>query len=936
MVKIKKLKMKYYILLFLTAAMGVVSAQQKDNDTITKIKIEEKINLPFGELTKDRLVGAVDVITADDLSHTSDYNVESALAGLASGLIITKGNGEPGIDNTFMSIRGRSRGGNDFPLVVIDGIANRALSSIALDEVESIQVLKDVTAKMLYGSMAANGVIMVNTKRGYDGKKKVTFFTESGIKSPTRLPEYLNSADYATSYNQALINDGLKDDTNGYTQEQIDAYRNNPSILNPDVDFLDTFLKKSTTFRRFNAQLIGGDENTKYFLNLGYVGEDGLEKVGTQQFNRLNLRGNIDYKVNDVVSMFIDIAGRMDIWDDANVTNNEFFGALSSHRPNDYPLFVGDFGDTDALGWSQRVPDNLYGELTRTGYVNSKNYYSQSNVGLNFDLNRFVDGLKAGAYVTFDSYNNVRIGKNLDYISYDPVTLEPKGEEILQGEEVRRGDNFQRNVGLVGTIDYNKSWENNDLQINFSSVTQTLSRKSVFDSGDIIQDNKNINFGLRVNYMFKNKYVIEGTSSYMGSDKFTKENRWGLFGAAGLGWIMSNEDFLKNSNSINYLKLKGSFGVMGYDRGYDYLLDRDFYASSGNFRTGTQNQNVDFGFRQSQIGNVDLTFEKSREFNIGIESSLFNNTVALEVNYFNELRYDIPTTLNTVYPDYILGDLSVIGNFNEVSNKGVDLSISYSNNIGNDFRYSFGGNLLYSKSVNEVVDEINAYEHQNNEGVVTDAIRGFKANGLYQNQAEIDASGVTSSFGDVIPGDINYENFINDRGDNIIDNFDQQVIGNFTPRVNYSLNLKFNYKNIEFFALGQGASGFDRMLNNSYYWNTGENKYSVQALGSAVPGSVAGASSPRLTSLSQGHSYRNSTYWLVAGDFFKLRTAELSYTLPEAISSKIGSNNFKVFVRGNDLFTISKIKDSDPENLNAGVTTYPMYTTISLGLKLTY
>jgi TonB-linked SusC/RagA family outer membrane protein len=924
--------MKYYILLVLTAVMGVTSAQQNNNDTITKIQIEEKVLLPFGEINKDRLVGAIDVIKTEDLSHTSDYNVESALVGLAPGLIVSKGSGAPGFDTTWMRVRGLSRGGDDAPLIVIDGIANRALASISIDEVESIQVLKDITAKMLYGSKAANGVVMVTTKRGYNGKKKVDFFIESGVKSPTYLPEYLNSGQYARLYNQARINDGLDP---LYSNDDINEYENNPSVLYPDVDYNDTFLKKNASFQRLNAQLIGGDDAVKYFLNLGFIGEDGLEKVGPgQKFNRLNIRANLDYKVNKIVTAFLDISGRMDIWDRANINNSEFFSTLSTHRPNDYALWVEEPGDNDNLGWSPRVGTNLVGEFTRSGYVNTKNYYSQTNFGLDFDLSSITEGLSVGGYVTFDFANNIALGKNLTYSRVDPATGTRIGTDVLQSGEVRRGDDSRQNLGLIAKIDYEKSWGKNDLLINISGLQQTLTRKATLDGPTTQQDDKNMNFGARVNYMFNNKYTIEGSSSYMGSDKFTEDNRWGLFGAGGLGWIISNEDFLKNSKSINYLKLKGSYGVMGYDRSFDYLLYRDFYQGGGAFNFGPRNSTTDFAWRAGQIGNPDLTFEKSQELNIGIESRLFNNKVTLEVNYFDELRYDMPVVLNNAIPDYT-GQLKPIGNFNEVTNNGVDLHIDYTDNIG-EFKYTIGTNFIYSKAVNKVFDEINEYANLNRTGEATDAIYGWVADGLYQNDADIASYGVTSSYGEIIPGDVKLLNIVNDRADNIIDQFDRQVIGNFTPRMNYSINLDLEYKGFRLFVLGQGVAGFDRVLSNNTYWNVGENKYSVQALGSAVPGAVAGATSPRLTSLGQSHSYRTSTYWLESGDFFKIRTAELSYSFKDEVSEKIGAQGFKLFVRGNDLFSFSKIKNSDPENLNAGVTDYPMYTTLSLGLKLTY
>ncbi|MEM6700190.1 MAG: TonB-dependent receptor plug domain-containing protein, partial [Bacteroidota bacterium] len=506
-----------------------------------------------GELEQYRVVGAVDIIKGDDLIRSTEYNVESALAGLAPGLSIFKGQQSPGIDQTFMRIRGNSRGGqSEFPLVVIDGIANRSLSSITLEEIESIQVLKDVTAKMLYGSRAANGVLMVTTKRGYDGPKKVTISGEYGVKTPTRLPEYVNSAQYAQLYNQARINDGLDP---LYTPSDIEGYQS-PSILFPDVDFYDEFLEPNTNFQRINAQLIGGSNNTQYFLNVGYVGENGLEKVGRQQqFNRINVRSNLDYNVNNVVSMFLDIAGRIDIWNRPD-DNQGLFGALSTHRPNDYPLYVSQTPDLDSLGWSPRLGTNLVGELARSGYRNTTNSYAQTNIGLDFDFDKYIKGLSASTYLTFDFYNAISIGKSLDYSRIDPSDFTRIGTDVLKSSEARMGDDFLLNLGLVSSIDYDNSWNNHDLSVNLVSVTQTLSRKATLSGPTTQQDDKNVNIGLRANYVLSKKYVVEASSSYMGSDKFAPENRWGLFGAGGLGWIISQEDFLKNSSAINYLKLK--------------------------------------------------------------------------------------------------------------------------------------------------------------------------------------------------------------------------------------------------------------------------------------------------------------------------------------------------------------------------------------------
>ena len=300
---------------------------------------------------------------------------------------------------------------------------------------------------------------------------------EYGIKQPTVLPKYLNSADYAKYYRQAEVNDGKTDLT--YSEEDIQKYLDNSSPLHyPNVDYHNAFLKKNTSFQRVNVQFGGGGQKTKYLINMGYVGEDGIESVGkARNFNRLNVMSNLDYQVNEIVSASLDISGRFDSWSGPVISSSGFFGSLSSHRPNDYPLFVSKQIDVDSLGYSSRVGTNLYGELTRKGYKDQDRYYSQNKMGMDFNLNSLVKGLTASAYLTFDISNDINTGKELSYsrfrldqLSDGRDSLVRVGTDDLVGTQEKFDDDFSRSAGAFANINYQNSFGKNDVVVRNNFV----------------------------------------------------------------------------------------------------------------------------------------------------------------------------------------------------------------------------------------------------------------------------------------------------------------------------------------------------------------------------------------------------------------------------------------------------------------------------------
>jgi len=940
--------MKQYILKLSLAALcmfgyGLANAQEVNDSTK-----QELIDLPFGKVTKDRLVGAVEVISSQDLNKSSLPFVTSAMEGKTMGYVLGQ-------------VRGYSRGNyGDDPLIIIDGLSNRSIGSLTIEEIESIHVLKDVSAKLLYGSRAANGVIVIKTKRGYNGQKQLTFSGEYGIRQVKKYPEFLGAADYMKYRNQALLND-KKDAI--YEPEDINLA--GMDYKHPDVDFYDMFVNNQSSYQKANAQLVGGDDKTKYFFNLGWLAEDGLEKVGDKQkVNSLNVRSNLDYKVNEFISVNLDIAGRF-YQMEGNHIGNGVFSALSSTKPNDYPVFISDAVDIDSLGTSDKVGgSNLYGEMALSGYRRDQVAFAQTNIGMNFDFNKYVKGLSAKAYATFDVNNAIAEGKNLSYRTLKPAltaaledTLIVNGVYNPKGNEQKFSDTYYRNMGGGAYINYDKEMGEHALSATLSYLVEQKSVKTNAAVMSTVQDDKSMNFGFRLNYAYQNKYIAEVSSSYMGSSRFYVDNRWKMYNAFGVSYVISEEDFMDNVSFVDYLKVKASFGTIGYDQSFDYLLYNNYYKYwAGNYDLGVKNSDDLIGTEYIQSGNRDLTFEESKEMNIGISAALFGNKLSIEAELYKEERSGMPTLMRYAFP-MVTGAPSIVANYNAIENKGIELGAQYSSKIG-DLEFSFGGKYTSFESKWSKFDELNDFSFENVQGTATDAIWGYEADGFYTSLTDIETYGkdvandklLTSSLGRVIPGDLKYKNISNGYSeytynDNVINQYDQKIIGNSRPRYAYSVNLNLKYKNLSFYALGTGVGGFDRMNNwMTYFTNKGNPKYSPFVYDAAVPtfdaeGNANGLeetsySLPRLTTEGSAHSYMNSTFWKKKGYYFNLRTIQLDYKLPESISSKIAAKSLNVYAQADNVFTISDEKDLDPINRNAGLSGSPRFTTVSLGLKL--
>lgn len=906
---------------------------------------KDQINRSDGGISLQHdLVGVSSKISGESLISYPDILLSNSLQGRGAGLVTFPTIGGLGDNNSIFYLRGSHTKGNNQAIVVIDGL-ERTLDDLLAEEIETIELLKDPTTKILYGPRAANGVIWVTTKRGLPNRRIMRFSAEGGVNQLTRQPEYLNSYEYSRLYNEARQNDGFSD---FYTPQQIEGYRNSSGVndfSSPNVDYYNEFLKQQSQYRKVTMELLGGDNDVQYALIAGYSGNGGFEKIGTTpDLNKLNVRGNLDVKVTDYLTVSGGIVGRLNIRTWGSLNQNQIFSALSTHRPNEYPFTIDpenigipvDSSGVPAFGGSLYRSNNLYADIIYGGTSIERFLNSQANLGMNFTLDKILKGLKASAYVSFDNNSYFMEGQRNVYPTYavntylnesgivDTLITELRKRE-LQTNQSRLGERALRTSGWRA----NTSYEN---QFGLHGVSAVLAYN--FYKNEVRgenQDQINANYSLRLNYAYDKKYLFEVDVAHMGSNRFIKGNQYFTSTAIGGAWVISNEKFLKQSAAIDFLKVKASYGLLGYDGGTSSLLYKTAWENGGTALLGEQNQTTSSKITDFIIyGNPNLKWEKSSEFNVGVEGLFFENKLRAEINYFNELRYDIIGYKSSDYADYI-GGFHRNTNMGKVQNGGFEGTIDWSDNVG-DFSYNVGLNFIWSRNKLVEWDQLDYTEsYLNMLGQPSDVMVGYEALGLFGKDVPLEGHAI-QSFGAYQEGDIAYADLNND---DIIDERDRKVLGNSFPRISLGLNLDLKYKQVGLSMLGVAKGGFNVWTTNNYYWNKGEDKYSALTMERYHAVNNPDGSYPRLSTTTGTNNFVYSSFWLKNGTFFRLKNVELYYSMDYKFIKPI-ANELKFFIRGANLFVLSNIKELDPELINAGVTNYPVYMTITGGIAIKF
>jgi TonB-linked SusC/RagA family outer membrane protein len=942
------------------------------NSTVTLVKSRpylsfiDDVPLPFTTLKKRYVSGSEKVLTSNQLEKYPTTDLRNSFSGLIPGVDVTELNGQPGLTaeesngsyGISQKIKVSARGSN--MIFIIDNIPVD-ITETPLDpqEIESVTVIKDIVGKAMYGPIGANGIIFIKTKQGKKNERILNIDIEDGVSVIDRMPGWASGSGYARLNNLARKNDGLKEN---FSVTDIAAYEKNDPYdkFHPSIDFRNMMLKNTMSFKRANVSLSGGNDAVQYSTYIGYSGEGDIYKIGANaDYNRLNSRAIVDINVNEYLKAQINISANLSFRRSPNygyatsesssytdlVEFNSAIDDITNIPPIAFPVYASYDPNTNIpwFGVSPNFTTNPIGNLTKNGYYTEKGRSGAAQITLDYNLSQLLNGLKSRTFIAFNGLDLLRIGKASDYIAYiaTPSKTTAGNDTILLGK-VHDGvdmsglanlhDYYYQKLSASENLSYSKSFGANEIQTSLTYYLYTLSKNGY---GDPKHMQTAVWSGL---YSFDKKYIIQGVLNYSGTYDFGKTERSKVFPSVGANWVISDEKFMSSVKFVNYLKLRAEAGVLGNESYLDQVYFRSNWSGNtsgtafGPYSTGqwfgsTTDNNV-YRTNSDRIGNPDLTWEKRKEFSAGLDALLFNQKLSLELTYYNVVRDGAITQISnsTPYVQGITGSFPYV-NANKTKYFGLEAGIQMTDRKG-DFSYSFGGNATLQNSKRIKYDEP-AYrkDYQKRTGKPEDAYFGQTYLGKFATDAE--ANAIPQLFDATLhAGDLKYKDM---NSDGIIEEGDQSMIGHTTPRLFYALNAQVKYKNFEFSVIGTGKAFFDIALTNKWFWNGwGDNNYST-----FVADNIGGAY-PKLTYNKVNNNFVGSNFWLSDGGFFKIQNVELAYNLPSSLLNGIKCRNMRLFVRGANLLTISKIKDVDPESIDSGVDSYPLFKSFSGGIKLTF
>jgi len=932
-------------------------------------KMEEVVVVGYGTTKKATLTGAVSSVSGDAIRENPSASLQNTLAGRVPGFTSQQQSGQPGSDGALFYIRGiSSYTGNNQPLIIVDDIEFTAAQFARLEpnEIESLSILKDASTTAIYGISGANGVILVTTRRGKIGPPSITYRTEYSLTQPTKIPKFLGAYQTAQLANQAAINDGT---AQPYTAADLEHWRTGDDPYgHPDVDWYSTLFRKYSYQWRNNFDISGGNDRVKYFVNLSMLRQNGLLNdfpggdPGVNNnfyYNRYNYRSNLDIAATKTLNVRVDLFGNIGEQNSPYVPNINgiqnvfyFYQSYLTLSPFAYPIKNPD----DSWGYSYLQPNryaspNIVEALTLGGY----NRTIENNMNFNASGTQKLDFITKGlsikgniAYAsTLSSSRTLSRGTYPAFIYNSTTgTYTPQNANVYRigfyGLSYSPGTTV-RTINPQASLNYDNTFGAHHIYALALFNQKTLLAYSDPNNGSRVFNYLPVNSrGLtgRVGYGYKNKYLFELDGAYNGSSTFSSAKSYGFFPAVSAGYNISEEPFIKNNlKFIDRLKLRGSYGLVGSSDigGFQYAYIQQ-YTQSGNANFGTSSNNY-AAIYEGRLANNDVTWETEKKLDLGIELSLFKGKVTSTFDYFDNNRYDILTTRGTV--SALFGQSLPPVNLGKTNNKGFEIEVAYNDRIGTDFNYKIGANMSVAKNKIVFQDEPQPsptapYQMYTGNSIGTPLQYHYL--GFY-TAADIANPAVPKPTTGVKAGDLKYADL---NGDGVINSFDESYFGySNLPNTIFGINLNANYKTLSLSVLFQGAlnfnvagvresiqafgSNFQQVHLQSWTPDLGDNaKYPIL---SAAPNAISNPTTP-------------SDFWNVRGDYIRLKSVQLSYSLPQAFADRLHLKNIRVYTNGTNLITwtkLSSLYDYDPEIATNGTTTnYPPQRMYNLGLSLTF
>ena len=955
--------------------------------------LDEVVVVGYGTQKKSSLTGSVVKVDSEQLTQVSVANSTELLAGRVAGVITKQTTGIPGSDNTTLNVRGFGS-----PLVLVDGI-EMALARIDPNDIESINILKDASAA-IYGARAGNGVILITTKRGKIGKPQISYTGTMSFQQPVVWRNNVNGGEFVEMQNEG--------GAASYTPEEIQSYKNQDPGYE-SYDWERTVFRTWAPMNQHSLTASGGSEKVKFFTSLGRLYQSGSFRSGDLNYGRTNVRSNVDFDINENLTIGLDLSYRKDKQSEPGQPQGNIYNAFIVSEPILPPVIPGrpelaansggGFNNRAAYGTSQR---SLSGFVDRFGEV------FNGRIQMEYKIPQ-LKGLSVKGTLTYlsDNLQTKDLNKRMQVYEYNKDTQEAiavgqAGSDDLE-ESLRQfkrlyptlsinyentfGDHEVKGLLLTETIDEETirfGGYRRDLLTTELPFLNLGSELGIQNSGDAIEFGRSSVVG-RINYGYKNKYFLESSFRYDASSNFAEESRWGFFPSASFAWRISEEDFIKDIDAINSLKIRLSYSKTGNDKifvdneeqFFRYLeafsiqsIPESFSYGSGPYLFG--NSGLSTAISTTGLANPNVTWRSLTTYNFGIDAQLFDGLLGIELDVFYRDQEGIFATPLAEFPS-TFGATLPQENQNSTSNRGFDLVLTHKNKI-RDFTYDVALSFGLARERYEywpVDKDIRAFAENETELNDPEFINrfnliqlrsgnwrnrniGYRSNGIFMSQAEIDAHPVDQSLvaggtgnSQVIPGDIRYVDL---NGDNFIDWRDQDEIGRGgLPDMTYGINLNAAYKNFSLSMLFQGASGFNFTFGNQirnilinnvvpykfqydYRWTPDPNDPGVNINPNAqLPASTAANANANNSVVSD--------FWVQDGTYLRLKNFNFGYELPTNIKDLIGVERFRLFLSGSNLITWNRLGiykgsfDSEGPAQQDG-TTYPLIRTISYGINL--
>lgn len=926
--------------------------------------MDEVVVVGFGTQKKESVVGAITAIKSEEL-QVPVRSLSNSLGGRVAGIISVQSSGEPGKDDAQFWIRGISTfTGNRNPLVLVDGI-ERPMNNVDPLEIESFSVLKDASATAVYGVRGANGVILITTKRGFDGPAKVDARYEHGFSYATKRPSYLNAYERSLLFNEAIDANPSASQSMKYSEAELIAMRDGTDPeLYPDIDWQEVLMKDFTMNEKFSVNISGGGKNVRYFTAMSIYNQEGQYEVNPGQYTwvpseigafgknvsytRYNFRSNVDMDLGRYTTVSLGLQGNVAVNTEPSVSSSNIYMWINNCAPNAFPVLYkdGKFPGRDGLY-------NPYIQLTQRGYKQTTTNELRANLTIKQDFSFLTKGLNVIVRYAYDAVNYNDAVRERELTLYEATGRDDAGELIYKTIDANKQQEYlnysssawgNKNQYFEASLNYDRTFKKHEvggLLLYYMKDYRSITAASYINS----LPNRSLGLAARATYSYDERYLLELNLGYNGSENFPKNQRMGLFPAVAAGWVISNEKWLKDNAVLTWLKIRASYGQVGSDQigstRFAYLSTlKDANGSSGygiNFNQGMG------GLAEDQLAAENITWEVATKYNLGLEVGLWDSlTGTFEAFYERRnnifLQPQISEIAGLQNPAY--------ANSGVMDNRGFEVTLEYNKVFDNDLVLTARGNYTFAR--NRYIDDGKVYKNEwqdirgtrYGERLLYDAMHLF-------SQEEIDAlpdyyRQFSLTKDQLRPGDIRYRD-VNDDG-KITEDDRIWSSSPSIPESMFGFGASLAWKGFDFSFLMQGALGGSTYLTAGWYFQPFQAERDPKYMGNIMvnfrdrwtednPNPYA--FSPRLYMGQNVNNYEQSTWWVRKSNYLRLKNLEFGYTLPRKVLDKMRIENLRFYVSAQNLYTFGKFAKEfwDPE---VAADAYPIQATVFLGVNLTF